>query len=270
MKIETVILDWAGTAVDFGCFAPVNVFLTIFEDAGVIVTLEEARKPMGMLKIDHIRTMLEMPRIKAEWHRVHGQSFTEKDVHVLYNHFETKLMESVATYTDPIQHVKTTVQQLRDAGIRIGSTTGYTDAMMEVVTKHAADKGYQPDFLVTPTQVGDKGRPYPYMIFKNMEALGSQATKQVVKVGDTTSDIKEALNAGVWAVGVIIGSSEMGLSEEEFNALSSEEQQQIIEKTKCVFEESGAHYTIETMEELPALIETINARLNMDRQLEYK
>ena len=107
------------------------------------------------------------------------------------------------------------------------------------------------------------------MIFKNMEVLGSQATKQVVKVGDTTSDIKEALNAGVWAVGVIIGSSEMGLSEEEFNALSSEEQQQIIENKMC-FEESGAHYTIETMAELPALIETINARLNMDRQLECK
>ena len=75
------------------------MFFNDFEDAGVTVTLEEARKPMGMLKIDHIRTMLEMPRIKEEWHRVHGQSFTEEDVHVLYNHFETKLMESLATYT---------------------------------------------------------------------------------------------------------------------------------------------------------------------------
>ncbi|HBT73615.1 MAG TPA: phosphonoacetaldehyde hydrolase, partial [Lysinibacillus sp.] len=144
MKIETVILDWAGTAVDFGCFAPVNVFLTIFEDAGVTVTLEEARKPMGMLKIDHIRTMLEMPRIADEWQRVHGQAFTEENVSALYKQFETKLMESLATYTDPIQHVKATVQQLREAGIRIGSTTGYTDSMMEVVTRHAADKGYQP------------------------------------------------------------------------------------------------------------------------------
>lgn len=171
---------------------------------------------MGMLKIDHIRTMLEMPRIADEWQRVHGQAFTEENVSALYKQFETKLMESLATYTDPIQHVKATVQQLREAGIRIGSTTGYTDSMMEVVTRHAADKGYQPDFLVTPTQVGDKGRPYPFMIFKNMEALGSKATKQVVKVGDTTSDIMEALNAGVWAVGVIIGSSEMGLSEAEF------------------------------------------------------
>ncbi|MGG2108310.1 phosphonoacetaldehyde hydrolase [Lysinibacillus pakistanensis] len=264
MKIETVIFDWAGTAVDFGCFAPVNVFLTIFEDAGVPVTLEEARKPMGMLKIDHIRTMLEMPRIQEEWKRVHGQSFTEEDVQALYKEFELKLMESLAAFTNPIQYVKETVQQLREAGIRIGSTTGYTDSMMEVVTQHAAIKGYQPDFLVTPTQVGDKGRPYPYMIFKNMEALGSKSTKQVVKIGDTTSDIKEALNAGVWAVGVIIGSSEMGLSEEEFTSLSAEEQQFEIQKAKRIFEEIGAHYTIETMKELPALIETINNGLKLE------
>ncbi|MFJ8102306.1 hypothetical protein [Lysinibacillus sp. NPDC096212] len=97
--------------------------------------------------------------------------FTEQDVLALYMQFESKLMESLATYTDPIQHVKETVYRLRKEGIRIGSTTGYTDSMMEVVTHHAAAKGYEPDFLVTPTQVGDKGRPYPYMIFKNMEAL---------------------------------------------------------------------------------------------------
>lgn len=26
-KIECVIMDWAGTAVDYGCFAPVSVFI---------------------------------------------------------------------------------------------------------------------------------------------------------------------------------------------------------------------------------------------------
>ncbi|QPQ37099.1 phosphonoacetaldehyde hydrolase [Lysinibacillus sp. JNUCC-52] len=261
MKIEAVILDWAGTAVDFGCFAPVNVFLTIFEEAGVTVTLEEARKPMGMLKIDHIRTMLEMARISEAWEQVYGRAYTEQDVQALYAQFETKLMASLALFTDPIPHVRETVQQLRQAGIRIGSTTGYTKSMMEVVTHHAAEKGYKPDYLVTPTDVGDKGRPYPYMIFRNIEELGIQATKKVVKVGDTTSDMQEALNAGVWAVGVIIGSSEMGLTEQEFMRLSAEERADAIERTKAVFEQAGAHYTIQTMQELPALIKTINARL---------
>ncbi|MEG0258874.1 MAG: phosphonoacetaldehyde hydrolase [Lysinibacillus sp.] len=264
MKIEAVVLDWAGTAVDFGCFAPVNVFLNIFENAGVSVTLEEARKPMGMLKIDHIRTMLEMPRISEAWEQVHGHDFTEEDIQTLYNEFETQLMASLATYTDPIPHVIDTLGGLRAAGISIGSTTGYTASMMAVVTENAEMKGYKPDFLVTPDQVENKGRPYPYMIFRNMEALSVKSTKQVVKVGDTTSDIQEALNAGVWAVGVIIGSSEMGLSEQQYMALSEQEQQQAIEQTREVFEKIGAQYTIQTMAELPMLIEAINERINKE------
>ena len=43
-----------------GCFAPVNVFIDIFKNAGIEVTMEEAREPMGMLKIDHIRAMLSI------------------------------------------------------------------------------------------------------------------------------------------------------------------------------------------------------------------
>jgi len=41
-KIEGVIFDWAGTTVDFGCFAPVEVFLSIFRESGVEVTMAEA------------------------------------------------------------------------------------------------------------------------------------------------------------------------------------------------------------------------------------
>ena len=70
--IKAVVFDWAGTTVDYGCFAPVQAFMETFKAAGVEPTMEETRKPMGMLKIDHIRTMLHMERIEAEWVRVHG------------------------------------------------------------------------------------------------------------------------------------------------------------------------------------------------------
>ena len=43
---------------------------------------------------------------------------------------------------------------------------------------------------------------------------------RVAKVGDTISDIKEGKNAGVFTVGVTEGSSQMGLSLAEFEALS--------------------------------------------------
>ncbi len=56
----------------------------------------------------------------------------------------------------------------------------------------------------------------------------------------------------------------MGLAEEEFLALTADEQQQAIEKTKRIFEKTGAHYTIETMKDLPILINKINEVLAND------
>ena len=67
MKPQLVIFDWAGTTVDYGCFAPVNAFALAFQKFGVTPTVEEIRAPMGMLKRDHIRTMLRMERIARAW-----------------------------------------------------------------------------------------------------------------------------------------------------------------------------------------------------------
>ena len=39
-KIEAVIFDWAGTTVDYGCFAPVQVFTEVFQDMGINPTQE--------------------------------------------------------------------------------------------------------------------------------------------------------------------------------------------------------------------------------------
>ena len=257
-KIEGIIFDWAGTAVDFGCFAPVNVFIEIFKQAGIDVTMEEARIPMGMLKRDHIKTMMEMNRISDLWKEKYGRLHNEEDIDNLYAKFEPMLMKSLSNYTTPIEGVIETIENLRNKGLKIGSTTGYTDSMMDVVTKGAKEKGYAPDFYVTPDSTNSNGRPYPYMIYRNMEALKLVDTSTVVKVGDTNSDIKEGLAAGVWSVGVIVGSSNMGLSEDEYNKLSQTEKDNLIEKTKTGFMEAGANFTINTIKELPELIEKIN------------
>ncbi|MGE7905036.1 phosphonoacetaldehyde hydrolase [Peribacillus sp. NPDC094092] len=257
-KVEGIILDWAGTAVDFGCFAPVNVFVDIFKNAGVDVTMEEARAPMGMLKIDHIRAMLTMPRIASLWEEQYGRPFNEEDVEKLYAEFEPALMMSLADYTDPIPGVIETVEVLRNRGLKIGSTTGYTDTMMEVVVANALKKGYRPDFHVTPDATQSIGRPYPYMIYRNMEELKLTASWKVVKVGDTISDMQEGVNAGVWSVGIIVGSSEMGLSLNEYTSLPERDKQNLISKAADTFMQNGADFTIKTIEELPELIDQIN------------
>lgn len=256
--IKGVIFDWAGTTVDFGCFAPVEVFLTIFEEEGIEVTYEEARKPMGMLKIDHIRTMLQMPRIASEWQIIKGAPSTEQDVQRMYASFETQLMATLAQFTTPIPHVVECVEALRQQGIKIGSTTGYTTKMMAVVKEGAARLGYTPDTIVTADDVSGYGRPYPYMIFENMKRLQLSHVDEVIKVGDTVSDIKEGVQAGIYTVGVLVGSSEMGLSEAAYARLSVEDRQKIIAATKAKFEAAGANATIETMAQLLPLIERLH------------
>jgi phosphonoacetaldehyde hydrolase len=255
-KIEGIIFDWAGTTVDYGCFAPLHVFLEVFEDKGVKITLDEARKPMGLLKIEHIRAVMKMPRVMQAWEKVHGNVPTENDVSEMYPQFEEKLFKSLSKYTRPIPGVLQVIDQLRSKGLKIGSTTGYTAEMIEIVSKNAEEKGYAPDVIATSDLVKE-GRPYPWMCYYNAMMLGIYPMSKLVKVGDTTTDMLEGRNAGMWTVGVILGSSTLGLTQEEVNEMERSLLKEKIEIARNELYAAGAHYVIDSIKELPQLIETI-------------
>ena len=254
MQYEAIIFDWAGTTVDYGCFAPVQAFMEIFKEDGITPTMEETRKPMGMLKWDHIKTMLSMERIREEFKRIHGRDFTDQDVDEMHEKFAASLMKILDQFSDPKDYGVDTVAKLRDAGLMIGSTTGYTDAMMEIVTKEAAKAGHKPDCWFSPNSTGHMGRPYPYMIFKNMEALKVTGVDKVMKVGDTLSDIREGKNAGVFTVGIIEGSSEMGLTKEEYAALSPEEREAKVKAVTKRYMDAGADAVVQDIRGVLELI----------------
>lgn len=91
-RIKGVIFDWAGTTVDFGCTSPVSAFKEAFRRAGIDVTDEEVRAPMGLLKRDHIKSMLAMPRIAQAWQDKYGAAATDADAEKIYADFEPALM----------------------------------------------------------------------------------------------------------------------------------------------------------------------------------
>ena len=261
-KISCVIMDWAGTAVDFGCFAPLNAFLKAFsEEKALDITYKQAREPMGLLKIDHIKAILNMPEVADKFQTQHNRSWTAEDVNEIYVNFENHLFASLTDFTTPIPHVIDTLNGLRSEGIQIGSTTGYTTAMMDVVAPGAAKNGYVVDNLETPNGL-PAGRPAPYMIYKNMIALNIPSVDQVVKVGDTIADIGEGVNAKVWTVGVITGSNEMGLTEAEYQAMPLAELNVMKEEVRARMLAAGAHYVLDNITELPVCIAQINARIN--------
>ncbi|WP_278622896.1 phosphonoacetaldehyde hydrolase [Parabacteroides gordonii] len=257
-KISCVIMDWAGTTVDFGCFAPLNAFLKVFsEEKGIDITYRQAREPMGLLKIDHIKAILNMPEVNEKFRARYGRDWNMEDVNEMYVSFEKHLFASLSNFTTPIPGVLDTIKELRESGIKIGSTTGYTQAMMDVVRPGAAAKGYVVDNLVTPDNL-PAGRPAPYMIYKNMIDLAIPSVDNVVKVGDTIADIKEGVNAKVWSIGIITGSNEMGITEEEYNRRTPDELAALKQEVRERMMVAGAHFVLDNITELPACIEKIN------------
>lgn len=256
-KIEAVIFDWAGTTIDFGSFAPVQAFIEAFKQHGVTPTIDEVREPMGMLKWKHIHTMMQMPRISSEWERVHKKPWSTEDVDAVYAASEAALLSILHEFAAPKPYVLDAIAALRDREIKIGSTTGYTDEMMAIVVPKAKEHGYSPDFWCTPNSVGNMGRPYPYMVFKNLEALKILDISAIIKIGDTTADMKEGKNAGVISVGVIEGSSVMGLSEAEYNGLSDKEKAAEARRVQKIYLNCGADFVINNMSELLTLINEI-------------
>lgn len=259
-KIECVIMDWAGTTIDFGCFAPVAAFIGSFKAIGIDITTEEARRPMGLTKIDHIRALFEMERIGRMFAQKYGRNYEQNDIDARYADFQKLLFATLSNYTDPIPRVVETIARLREKGIKIGSTTGYTSEMMKTVVPAAAQKGYMVDCYVTSDGLPG-GRPNPYMIYQNQCRLAVASPFSAVKFGDTIADIKEGLNAGVWTVGVVIGSNELGLTEAEVKAMPEEELKERKRVVRNRMYAAGAHYVVDTILELPDLIEAINQRM---------
>ncbi|HEY1068643.1 MAG TPA: phosphonoacetaldehyde hydrolase, partial [Pirellulales bacterium] len=85
--VRAVILDWAGTTVDYGSRAPTEVFLEIFKRRGVEVTVAEARGPMGRAKREHIALVVGLPRVAQAWNAVYGREPNEGDVDAMYEDF---------------------------------------------------------------------------------------------------------------------------------------------------------------------------------------
>jgi phosphonoacetaldehyde hydrolase len=99
------------------------------------------------------------------------------------------------------------------------------------------------------------------MVFRIMEGLGVFPPAAVVKVGDTVPDIGEGLSAGAWSIGVLRSSSEVGCTEQEWDALSPAERARRLASCREKLLGAGAHAVVETLAELPAVLDDFEARL---------
>jgi len=258
--VKAVILDWAGTAVDYGSFAPTAVFLKLFESQGVKISAEDARSGMGLMKKDHLQTIFKQPGVAQAWLDEHGKPVSESDIDLLFNNFVPMQIAVLQDYADPIPGLMDVLKELRERKIKIGSTTGYTRMMMDVLTPVASQKGFTPDSIVCPDEV-PAGRPYPWMCYQNAIRMDVFPMQAMVKVGDTIIDMEEGANAGMWTVGLTLTGNLLGKTEAEVKSMSEGELDEVRKKIEPQLFDAGAHYVVDGIWALPEVIKDIESRL---------
>ncbi len=259
-NVQALILDWAGTTVDFGSRAPLAAFQALFEKEQVPISLEQARAPMGTEKREHIKQILAMNDVLERWKCVKGETPTEADINRLYHDFIPLQIETIAMHSQLIPGWLKTFKALKEKDYKIGGNTGYSRDMCTDLIEQSRQAGYKPDSIVCATDV-TKGRPFPYMAWMNAIELNVSHAHACIKIDDTLPGIEEGLAAGMWTIGVAISGNEVGLSLAQWQNLSSAEQYTMREHAYGRLQSAGAHYVIDTVAELIPCVEDIEKRL---------
>lgn len=250
-QVLAVVFDWAGSVVDYGSCAPAGVFIEVFRKHGIDITQAQAREPMGMNKRAHIKAICD---------KITARKFSEAEIDALYRDFIPMQMECIARYSELIPGTLETQAELKRRGIKIGTTTGYNSDMIAVVAEEARKQGFIPDAIVCASDV-TLGRPSPWMALRAAEKLGVYPLTTIVKAGDTIADIEEGLNAGMWTIGLAKSGNELGLCEADMKALSPLELSRRLDVAYKRLREAGAHYVVDSVANVPTIIDEINYRL---------
>lgn len=261
-KVKGLVLDWSGTTADAYVIAPAVVFVEVFKNQGVEISMEEARGPMGLRKDLHIKELTKVPEIRERWKSIKGEYPNDNDVARMFEDFVPLQLDCLHQYTTLLPGVAEVTQRLQKQGIKIGSTTGFVRSMVDILEKDSKKQGYVPDASVAGDDVVHGARPKPFMLYRNLDLMDVHPIQSVVKIDDTISGVGEALEGGCWGVGVSLYSNYLNIDTlAQAEAMPKEEFQRRLELTREILRKAGAHYVIDSLADIEPVIEDINERL---------
>lgn len=259
MIIKACIFDLGGTIIDKYSLTPLVSFRKAFLNKGIILDSDLIRKDMGLNKIDHIDQICSKPVVIKDWYKKYNRIINDEDKEDLYNQFLKIQKHETIENMKIIPETYNVIKKLRKRNIKIGSTTGFDKEQIERVKSILKSNGIELDSYVSSTCLDKPGRPFSYMIHENMNRLNISSPKNVIKLDDTKSGIREGINAGCWTIGVSRWSVYMNVNDySEINNLSTDNLINKIENSKKTLQKSGPNMIINDLRELPKIIDDIN------------
>ncbi len=258
--LKAIVFDWAGTTIDYGSCAPASVFQEIFRQRGVPITAPQAREPMGRAKRDHIAAIGQMPEVDAAWRAKYGHSIQAAEIDAMYADFLPLQKKTLGQHSVLIDGVPEIIAWCRSQGLKIGSTTGYTRELLDIVARAAAEQGYEPDCALG-VEDAPQGRPAPFLIYECALRMSVYPLWAMVKVDDTPVGIEAGRNAGCWTIGVTRTGNCVGLSQAEWHSLSAADQAQKLAAAEKTLRGAGAHAIVESVADIRPVLEQFSLAL---------
>jgi phosphonatase-like hydrolase len=188
--IRLAVLDMAGTTVADDGAVEQAFRAALPRDHDADRAFDHVRRTMGQSKIAVFRELFDGDEAQAQ---------------AANRRFEQAFAAAVDRGdVSAIDGVPETLARLRDAGVRVCLTTGFSpstrDRIIDVLDWRTAV-----DLALSPADAG-RGRPFPDMILTAVLRLGVDDVRQVAVAGDTASDLLAGTRAGASIVaGVLSG-----------------------------------------------------------------
>lgn len=256
MKVKACIFDLGGTIVDRYSITPLKSLIETFKRHNINIRNDLIFKDMGIDKKFHIANILEDKYVYRNWFQKYKRNPDYGDVlklHQIFKNIQVKKSHKI----DIIPETYGIFEYLKKNDIKIGCTTGFDKNNADIIGDVLNNNICKLDNIVSSTCV-EKSRPHSDMIHKNMIELGIVDPRTIIKIDDTNIGIKEGKNAGLWTVGVARWSTYMNVLPENYNNMNDIVIRERLEKSKEKLKQSQPDFIIETLDELPNVIETIN------------
>ncbi len=200
-RITSIILDLNGTVINKHSKNIERPLLAAFAKYGIKITRQESQMQTGISKRDHVKQILQQPGVLERFNKK-NMSCQEMDAHAdnIYAIYEPMQLQALCNPDEirPLPRVIETLETLKQMGIKIGLTTGFTCNMVQNIFYHSEEKiGQYFDVIIASDHSSIKrGRPFPDGVWSNLIQLGCEHPKGCIKIDDSPAGILEGQSAG--------------------------------------------------------------------------
>ena len=258
--IKACIFDLGGTIVARYSLTPLLSLRKLFINRGINLNNDLLLKGVGMKTQEHILNILNDKTILNKWLKRYNDYPDEYDVKVLLNELKREQCSYSENIIDILPETRECIDYLGFNYIKTGCTAAFDKENMKVIQNKLELNDIYLDSYVS-SEGNKPSRPPTFMIQENMKRLGISNPKEVMKIDDVAEGIEEGKNAGCITVGVARWSIHMNIMNisdaYEFDERYPEIQDKL-KHSRNVLREAGADYVIDTLDELPRVIESIN------------